>query len=157
VFQKVRSELPLILTDVIMPGKNGRILSEELLQLELGLRVLFMTGYSRDAFASDLNRHIELLQNGASAMRRFRNGEFNPGIDIPRASVEMKLTVADPPDYLRQDMTVSVDVKVAANKSAASTLPQPVIGPSCKTPCAGGTMALGAYPFCQIIDDQERI
>jgi CheY-like chemotaxis protein len=66
VFQKVRSELSLILTDVIMPGKNGRGLSEELLQLEPGLRVLFMTGYSRDAFASDLNRHIELLQNGAS-------------------------------------------------------------------------------------------
>src|SRR5664279_1978333 len=33
---------------------------------------------------------------------------INPGIDITRASVEVKLTVADPPDYLRQDMTVSV-------------------------------------------------
>jgi CheY-like chemotaxis protein len=66
VFQKVRSELSLILTDVIMPGKNGRVLSEELLQLEPGLRVLFMTGYSRDAFASDLDRHIELLQKPIS-------------------------------------------------------------------------------------------
>lgn len=39
---------------------------------------------------------------------------INPGIDIARASVEVKLTVADPPDYLRQDMTVSVDIAIAA-------------------------------------------
>jgi HlyD family secretion protein len=43
---------------------------------------------------------------------------INPGIDITRASVEVKLTVADPPDYLRQDMTVSVDIEVAAKDSA---------------------------------------
>jgi HlyD family secretion protein len=43
---------------------------------------------------------------------------INPGIDIARASVEVKLTVADPPDYLRQDMTVSVDIEVAAKDSA---------------------------------------
>ncbi|QOZ51000.1 efflux RND transporter periplasmic adaptor subunit [Bradyrhizobium sp. CCBAU 53338] len=47
---------------------------------------------------------------------------INPGIDISRASVEVKLTVADPPDYLRQDMTVSVDVEVAARDNAL-TLP----------------------------------
>jgi HlyD family secretion protein len=38
---------------------------------------------------------------------------INPGVDISRASVEVKLTVSDPPDYLRQDMTVSVDINVA--------------------------------------------
>ena len=38
---------------------------------------------------------------------------INPGIDITRASIEVKLTVPDPPDYLRQDMTVSVDIEVA--------------------------------------------
>ena len=38
---------------------------------------------------------------------------INPAVDIARASVEVKLTVADPPDYLRQDMTVSVDIEVA--------------------------------------------
>ncbi|EHR05442.1 efflux RND transporter periplasmic adaptor subunit [Bradyrhizobium sp. WSM471] len=43
---------------------------------------------------------------------------INPGIDISRASVEVKLTVADPPDYLRQDMTVSVDIEVAAKDDA---------------------------------------
>ena len=43
---------------------------------------------------------------------------INPGIDITRASVEVKLTVADPPDYLRQDMTVSVDIEDAAKNNA---------------------------------------
>lgn len=43
---------------------------------------------------------------------------INPGVDISRASVEVKLTVADAPDYLRQDMTVSVDIEVAARDDA---------------------------------------
>ncbi|RXH09959.1 efflux RND transporter periplasmic adaptor subunit [Bradyrhizobium guangzhouense] len=43
---------------------------------------------------------------------------INPGVDISRASVEVKLTVADAPDYLRQDMTVSVDIEVAAHDDA---------------------------------------
>jgi HlyD family secretion protein len=47
---------------------------------------------------------------------------INPGVDISRASVEVKLTVSDPPDYLRQDMTVSVDIEVAA-KNDTLTLP----------------------------------
>lgn len=37
----------------------------------------------------------------------------NPGIDALRGSVEVRLQVTDPPDYLRQDMTVSVDIEVA--------------------------------------------
>jgi HlyD family secretion protein len=37
---------------------------------------------------------------------------INPGIDIMRASVEVKLSVPEPPAYLRQDMTVSVDIEV---------------------------------------------
>ncbi|MEK1891293.1 MAG: efflux RND transporter periplasmic adaptor subunit [Phyllobacterium sp.] len=38
---------------------------------------------------------------------------INPALDITRASVEVKLNVPDPPKYLIQDMTVSVDIKVA--------------------------------------------
>ena len=38
---------------------------------------------------------------------------INPGIDITRASVEVKLHVPTPPAYLRQDMTVSVDIETA--------------------------------------------
>ena len=47
-----------------MPGKNGRSLSEELLKLNSKLKVIFMTGYSRDLIARDgrLDRGVELLQ-----------------------------------------------------------------------------------------------
>lgn len=38
---------------------------------------------------------------------------INPGIDAQRGSVEVKLRVPAAPDYLRQDMTVSVDIEVA--------------------------------------------
>jgi HlyD family secretion protein len=49
---------------------------------------------------------------------------INPGVDLQRASVEVKLTVApsDIPDYLRQDMTVSVDIEVG-RKAGATVLP----------------------------------
>jgi HlyD family secretion protein len=43
---------------------------------------------------------------------------INPAIDISRASLEAKLTVTDPPSYLRQDMTVSVDIEVARKDNA---------------------------------------
>ncbi|MGJ5178615.1 efflux RND transporter periplasmic adaptor subunit [Bradyrhizobium oligotrophicum] len=56
----------------------------------------------------------------AYADRRFAAivSYINPGVDISRASVQVKLTVKDPPDYLRQDMTVSVDIEVASRKDA---------------------------------------
>jgi len=43
---------------------------------------------------------------------------INPGIDALRGSVEIKLRVADPPAYLRQDMTVSIDLEVARRDKA---------------------------------------
>ena len=43
---------------------------------------------------------------------------INPGVDITKASVEVKLNVDNPPAYLRQDMTVSVDIEVARSEHA---------------------------------------
>jgi HlyD family secretion protein len=43
---------------------------------------------------------------------------INPGVDLQRASVEVKLRVPNPPSYLRQDMTVSVDIEVAHRTKA---------------------------------------
>jgi HlyD family secretion protein len=43
---------------------------------------------------------------------------INPGIDAQRGSVQVKMTVPKPPDYLRQDMTVSVDIIVAQHTHA---------------------------------------
>ena len=46
--------LDLLLTDVVMPGElNGRELAEEATKRRPGLRVLYMTGYSRDALSRD--------------------------------------------------------------------------------------------------------
>lgn len=43
---------------------------------------------------------------------------INPGVDLQRGTVEVKLDVADPAPWLRQDMTVSVDVQVALRRQA---------------------------------------
>jgi len=43
---------------------------------------------------------------------------INPGIDVLRGSVEVKLRVPKPPEYLRQDMTVSVDIEIARSAGA---------------------------------------
>jgi HlyD family secretion protein len=43
---------------------------------------------------------------------------INPGIDLQRASVEVKLRVPEPPAYLSQDMTISVDIEVAKRPDA---------------------------------------
>ena len=43
---------------------------------------------------------------------------INPAVDIARASVQVKLSVDNPPAYLRQDMTVSVDIEVGRREQA---------------------------------------
>jgi HlyD family secretion protein len=68
---------------------------KNLAQLKLGQRAIASAdAYPRDRLAAELIY-------------------INPGIDALRGSVEVKLRIADPPDYLRQDMTVSVDIEVA--------------------------------------------
>jgi two-component system NtrC family sensor kinase len=42
-------DLRLLLTDVVMPGMNGRMLADEAQKRLPGLKVLYMTGYSRNA------------------------------------------------------------------------------------------------------------
>ena len=64
LFRSSPKQMDLLLTDVVMPGKNGRILSHELLAIRPDLKVVFMTGYARDAIVHDgrLDRGLELLQ-----------------------------------------------------------------------------------------------
>jgi HlyD family secretion protein len=38
---------------------------------------------------------------------------ISPSVDAERGTVEVKLEVPEPPEYLRPDMTVSVDIEVA--------------------------------------------
>lgn len=46
----------------------------------------------------------------------------NPGVDAATAAVEVKLLVKDPPAFLRQDMTVSVDI-LSATRRGATVIP----------------------------------
>ena len=94
--------------DVVQPSKELMVLApagetqvivqideKNLSQLKLGQKALGSAdAYPRERFVAELFY-------------------INPGIDALRGSVEVKLRIPDPPAYLRQDMTVSVDVEVA--------------------------------------------
>ncbi|PSO14042.1 hybrid sensor histidine kinase/response regulator [Bradyrhizobium sp. MOS003] len=58
------SQVDLLLTDVVMPGMNGRDLAAEAQRRRPGLKVLYMTGYSRDAIVHQgrLDRGVSLIQ-----------------------------------------------------------------------------------------------
>lgn len=99
--------------DVVQPGKTLMTLSPEgqtqlVVQIDernlKSLRVGQAAQASADAYAERCFA-AELAY-------------INPGIDAQRGSVEVKLAVPGPPEYLRQDMTVSVDIMVASRARA---------------------------------------
>ena len=53
----------LLLTDVILPGKNGRELATDVERRRPGVKIIFMTGYSRNAIVHHgrLDRGTELI------------------------------------------------------------------------------------------------
>ncbi len=59
-----RDEIALLMTDVVMPGMNGRELSEQLQKLCPKLQTLFMSGYTADVIAHQgvLDRGIQFIQ-----------------------------------------------------------------------------------------------
>jgi two-component system cell cycle sensor histidine kinase/response regulator CckA len=61
---KMAGRIHLLLTDVIMPGMNGKVLADHLAPLRAGLKVLFMSGYTRSAIADHgaLESSTQLLQ-----------------------------------------------------------------------------------------------
>ncbi|MGA7325459.1 MAG: response regulator [Rhodomicrobium sp.] len=54
----------LLLTDVILPGMNGRELATKAASIRPGLKALFMTGYSRNAIVHQgrLDPGVEMVQ-----------------------------------------------------------------------------------------------
>jgi HlyD family secretion protein len=53
-----------------------------------------------------------------------------PAVDARRGSVEVRLEVADPPSYLRPDMTVSVDLTVASKTGVVVVPSEALRGPA---------------------------
>ena len=99
--------------DIVQPGKE--------------LMVLAANGPTQIAVLLDEKNIAKIAINqpalasaDAFATQRFNAvvHYINPGIDATRGSVEIKLQVAEPPAYLRQDMTVSVDIMTAYKANA---------------------------------------
>lgn len=92
--------------DVVQPGKELMLLSpagDVDIVVQIDERNLGLIAVGQPALASA----------DAYAKLSFPATVFfiNPAVDILRASVEVKLRVPSPPTYLRQDMTMSVDIE----------------------------------------------
>ena len=55
--------IALLMTDVVMPTMNGRKLAEEALRVRPDLKVLYATGYTRNAIVHNgtLDQGVELI------------------------------------------------------------------------------------------------
>lgn len=99
--------------DMAQPGKVLMVLSptgETQIVLQIDEKNLSLVRVGQPALASA----------DAYATDRFAAtvAYINPGVDAQRGSVDVKLTVPNPPAYLKQDMTVSVDIEVAKRDHA---------------------------------------
>ena len=58
-----RSEIDLLFTDVVLPGgTNGRQLADEAMRRRPGLKVLFTTGYTRNAIVhGQLDAGVQMI------------------------------------------------------------------------------------------------
>ena len=54
-----KEEIYLMMTDVVMPGMNGRVLAEKLKEKRPGMKVLFTSGYTESVIA-----HHGILEKG---------------------------------------------------------------------------------------------
>lgn len=99
--------------DVVQPGK--------------ALMVLSPTGSTQLVLQIDEKNlaHLRVGQQALGSADAYPDQRFpaelayiNPAVDPQRGTVEVKLNVPQPPAYLRQDMTVSVDIEVARRSNA---------------------------------------
>ena len=99
--------------DIVQPGK-------ELMQLAASGETQLVVQIDEKNLARLALGQRALVSADAFPGQRFAAEltYINPGIDATRGSVEVKLRVADTPAYLRQDMTVSVDIDVARRAGA---------------------------------------
>ena len=62
IFAKHGETIDLLLTDVVLPGMNGRQLADEIAMRQANVKILYMTGYSRNAIV--------------------HQGRLHPGVDV---------------------------------------------------------------------------
>nr|WP_258766913.1 response regulator [Bradyrhizobium arachidis] len=64
-------QIDLLLTDVVMPGINGRELGRRAVQIRPKLKILYMTGYSRNAVVHQgrLDEGVDLLEKPVTQAR----------------------------------------------------------------------------------------
>ncbi len=53
MWDKIGAEVDLVLTDMVMPGLNGKLLARRLRHLKKDLKLVYMTGYSPDTHATE--------------------------------------------------------------------------------------------------------
>lgn len=83
IFDREGGKIDLLLTDVVLPGNNGRKIADELQARYPHIKVLFMTGYSRNAIVHQgrLDQGVALIQkplsqtNLAAKIREVLDGE----------------------------------------------------------------------------------
>src|SRR6202034_3860485 len=70
-----RQDVHLLLTDVVMPGMNGRKLAEEAKLRRPKLKILYMTGYSRNAIMHQgrLDVGVDLVQKPVTSEQLARS------------------------------------------------------------------------------------
>jgi two-component system, NtrC family, sensor kinase len=80
----------LLLTDVILPGKNGRQLAEALQAAQGATKVLFMTGYSRNAIVHQgrLDPGVQMLQKPVTSIELSRKVREVLGAAARRSAAE---------------------------------------------------------------------
>jgi HlyD family secretion protein len=99
--------------DIVQPGKALMVLAasgQTQILIQIDEKNLSKIALEQKAYASA----------DAFASQRFDAvvAYINPGVDATRGSVEVKLNIPNPPAYLRQDMTVSVDIETARRNAA---------------------------------------
>ncbi|MGA6953573.1 MAG: response regulator, partial [Candidatus Acidiferrales bacterium] len=94
--QQKPERIDLLLTDVIMPGLNGRALAERLATLQPGLKVLYMSGYTDDAIVNHgvLGAGNTLLHKPFSEENLIR--KVREVLDADPAAPDAAATVAAP-------------------------------------------------------------
>ncbi len=83
IFAKHGDKIDLLLTDVVLPGMNGRQLADEITARHANVRVLYMTGYSRDAIV--------------------HQGRLNPGVDVIQKPLTQESLCAKIREILERD------------------------------------------------------